>query len=169
MIYARDFDGIAVTATAAAWSRFDAETKKLFKPVTDEVRDGWIKVNGVWTAPPDQPVPAPTEYYLAKVTFERRFSDPAFALLDGLRITARNRPADWPTNEDPTWVALRPYVRALADYDAADRINVLDPAVAALLRGLQQDRQVFGDDPVAAETIISAILTPAQLPGEPTP
>lgn len=168
-IYVREFNGLAVTASPENYDRMDPANKKLWKSVPDHVEDGWRKVNGVWTAPPEIPAEAPADYYIAKVTFERRFADPAFAVLDALRITVRNRPADWATTEDQNWVGLRPFVRPLCDYDAADRINVLDPALGALLRALQDSRQLFGQDPEVAETVIGAILTPARLSGEPLP
>jgi hypothetical protein len=166
-MYARVFNSVAVTATDDAYARFSPEVKALWAKVPDQVRDGWRKVNGTWTAPPA--APSPVEYYIAKVTFERRFDDLAFAVLDGVRITIRNRPSDWSTNTDPNWQGLRAYVRALSDYDAADRINVLDPSIGELLAGLQSERQLFGEDPDVAAAKIALVLTPAQLAGEPTP
>lgn len=135
---------------------------------------GSTKQGATWTHPdPPEPVepvepelPAPA-YYLPKVTWEARLSNEAFAALDAVRINVRNRPADWATSEDEAVVALRPFVRPVLAYEAAERVNVTDTRFALTLAAIQQQTGAFGDTPEEANDEIARVLTPGRLEGEP--
>lgn len=97
----------------------------------------------------------PSEFYLPKVSFERRFSDAEFAALDVLRLKIAARTADWyGPNATPEQQALLGYVRPLSNYAAADNINVLDPQIVATFEAMVPT--IF-----ASADRVAAVLTPA--------
>lgn len=62
MKYARNVNNIAVDVRAESPEGcFTPEIAAEFIEVTDEVENGWILENGIWTAPPEpEPTPEPT-------------------------------------------------------------------------------------------------------------
>ena len=110
--------------------------------------------------PADPPAPpAPTEFFLSKVLWQRRLTDAEFAALDAIRITVLNRPADWATSSAAPWPTLRGFVRPVLDYDAAGEINLLDPAFAATLGAIAATTTAFGSTPEDQAARIAVLLS----------
>ena len=151
---------------------YHADVAAQFTPVPSNVQQGWRLTGSTWAAPPPPATPpyvppVPASYYISKVVFQRRLPTAAFVALDALRVTVAGRPADWATNQTAPWPQFAGLVRPVLDYEAADSVNVVDPALNATLQALQASEGVFGSDPVAAQAAIALVLTPGPLPGEP--
>lgn len=157
---------VIVLMHAAAYAQLEDDVQRAsWAELPPGIGEGATLADGVWTNPPPPPAaPAPTSYYVPKVTFERRFGDVAWLRLQALRKQLAAYDESWLDDADKS--PLLPLVRGFGLYDAADQVNVLDPAVTALLQGVQAARQVFGSNTDAAAAI-AAVTTPHALPGEP--
>lgn len=65
--FARIINDVAVDASTDPTNQFHPDIAAQFEPVPDEVRHGWIRKGGQWSAPASAPQPEPVPVY-PKVT-----------------------------------------------------------------------------------------------------
>ena len=104
--YARIVDNVAVDVSAAPHDQFHPILAKEFVEVPAEVQPGWIKVEGVWTAPPAvepvEPVePQPSYPTVGSIHFKMLFTANERLKAKELRSSDGMLADFWELIEDP--------------------------------------------------------------------
>lgn len=74
--FARIINDVAVDVSTDPANSFHPEIARQFEPVPDEVRPGWIRADGQWSAPTPTPQPEPVPVYptVTPVEFKMLFT-----------------------------------------------------------------------------------------------
>ena len=101
--YARVINNIAVDVSADPANSFHPDIAAQFEPVPDEVKQGWVRIDGVWSAPAPTPQPEPVPVYpkVTPVEFKLLFTSPERVAIKGARATDPVVDDLWELVEDP--------------------------------------------------------------------
>lgn len=61
--YARVINNTAVDVSTDPTNQFHPDIAAQFEPVPDDVKQGWVRIDGVWSAPAPTPQPEPMPTY----------------------------------------------------------------------------------------------------------
>ena len=101
--YARIINDVAVDVSTDPTNQFHPDIAREFEPVPDNVKQGWIRKDGQWSAPAPQPEPE-TEPVYPKVTpvqFKMLFTSPERVAIKAARATDPVVDDLWELVEDP--------------------------------------------------------------------
>ena len=101
--FARVINNTAVDVSTEPTNCFHPDIAREFEPVPDEVQPGWVRIDGVWSAPAPTPQPEPVPVY-PKVTpmqFKLLFTSPERVAIKAARATDPVVDDLWELVEDP--------------------------------------------------------------------
>ena len=103
MNYARVINNIAVDVCTDPANSFHPDIAREFEPVPDNVKQGWIRIDGVWSAPAPAPQPEPAPVYpkVTPVQFKMLFTSPERVAIKAERATDPVVDDLWDLVEDP--------------------------------------------------------------------
>lgn len=95
MNYARVINNVAVDVCTDPANSFHPDIAREFEQVPDNVKQGWVRIDGVWSAPAPTPQPEPTPTYpkVRPVEFKMLFTSQE-------RIAIKNARANDPVIDD---------------------------------------------------------------------
>ena len=101
--FARIINEIAVDVSTDPTNQFHPDIAREFEPVPDDVKPGWVRTNGEWSAPEPAPQPEPTPTYpkVTPVQFKLLFTSPERVAIKGARATDPVVDDLWELVEDP--------------------------------------------------------------------
>lgn len=103
MNYARVINDVAVDVCTDPATHFHPDIAKQFEQVPDNVNQGWIRKDGVWSAPEPAPQPEPEPVYpkVTPVQFKLLFTSPERVAIKAARATDPVVDDLWELVEDP--------------------------------------------------------------------
>ena len=101
--FARVIKNVAVDVCADPANSFHPGIAREFEQVPDEVQAGWVRIDGVWSAPAPtpQPEPEPTYPKVTPVQFKLLFTSPERVAIKAARATDPVVGDLWELVEDP--------------------------------------------------------------------
>lgn len=87
--YARIINDVAVDVCTDPANSFHPDIAREFEQVPDEVKQGWVRIDGVWSAPAPTPQPEPTPTYpkVSPVEFKLLFTSQERVAIKAARAT----------------------------------------------------------------------------------
>lgn len=103
--YARIINNVAVDVCTDPATHFHPDIARQFEQVPDNVKQGWVRIDGVWSAPTPapQPEPEPEQVYpkVTPVQFKLLFTSPERVAIKAARATDPVVDDLWDLVEDP--------------------------------------------------------------------
>ena len=101
--FARIINEVAVDVSTDPINQFHPDIARDFEPVPNEVRPGWVRKDGQWSAPAPapQPEPEPTYPKVTPVQFKLLFTSPERVAIKAARATDPVVDDLWELVEDP--------------------------------------------------------------------
>lgn len=101
--FARIINNVAVDVSFDPANSFHPDIAREFVQVPDNVKQGWVRIDGVWPAPAPTPQPEPTPTYpkVSPVQFKMLFTSPERVAIKAARETDPVVDDLWELVEDP--------------------------------------------------------------------
>ena len=101
--FARVINDVAVDVSTDPANSFHPDIAREFEQVPDEVKPGWVRIDGEWAAPTPTPQPEPVPAYpkVTPVQFKMLFTSPERVAIKAARATDPVGDDLWELVEDP--------------------------------------------------------------------